>query len=367
MMRKTIIIINVCILLLTFAFANDAKKQKIDVYGFIKLDTAIDDSLTDNPDAPKYVVKQVSKSNQQFTMTAMNSRLGINYTGLENDNLKVTGKFEIDFLDSASDNSQKPRMRLAYIKIAGNSYDVVAGQAWDIFSPLGSNTLITGAWLWCGGNIALRRPQLRLTKHIDKKCIAQVSVNRNIGVVNNTVNSGENSNIPVIEGRLAHSFNKVKVGLSGLFGKEEYVRDNGTTFKVNQEGVSLDVSISLLKVLDLKSELFYGKNLDAFLGGVQGINIVKEKAIDTNGGWLQLTYKPSSKYEWNICYGLDDPDNNDLNNNNISLNNVSFFNFLYSTSYDVKFGCEYSYFRTQYINAAEETNNRITFSVIYYL
>lgn len=95
-------------------------KHKTKIYGFLKLDSSFDDSKTNNPDAPRYAISEGSTEDEsQYAMTAMNSRLGLKYYGPEVTNAKVFGNVELDFYDTSSDNSQKPRRRLNYNILVG--------------------------------------------------------------------------------------------------------------------------------------------------------------------------------------------------------------------------------------------------------
>jgi hypothetical protein len=344
-------------------------KHDVKLYGFLKLDTSFDDSKTDNPDAPKYAQSSASSNNEkEFAMTAGNSRFGLKYYGPEDFETKVFGNLELDFYDTASDNSQKPRMRHAFFELQYPKWSLLAGQTWDIFGPLGPNTLNTNGYLWNGGNIGFRRPQIRLTNKFDlkkdSKITTQLSVNRNIGDTLNTVNSGEDSSQPVVEGRVAYSFplfDKVStIGVEGLYGREKY------NDLITKWAGGLDFSVPIGDKLSLKGEFFQGTNLNDFLAGIgQGINTSKNDGIDTIGGWAQISFKPWEKYCFNIGYGIDKPERKDLNDNDRFRNDVIFANVMYSIFKDVKLGLEYSYFQTKYVNSEDGKNNRVATSLIY--
>lgn len=355
-------------------------KHKIKMYGFLKLDASLDDSRTDNPDAPRYALSEATtESESQFAMTAMNTRIGLKYDGPQLAEANVVGNVELDFYDTSTDNSQRLRMRHAFVELQYPKWAVLAGQTWDVFGPLGPNSLNTNGYLWNGGNIGFRRAQVRLTNYFDvnsnKKIITQFSVNRNIGSTDGFgtgSNSGENSGVPLLEGRVAYKFPLLKetatVGVSGIYGNEEYNRTSTTesSYDIPQWAYGLDLAVPLNSKLSLKGEFFSGSNLDAFLAGIgQGINTTTEKGIDTIGGWAQLSYKASAKHSFNLGYGIDNPSNEDLNSGNRSKNEVIFMNLIYDLYKGVQLGFEYSHFQTEYINASKGTNDRVTTSLIY--
>lgn len=218
---------------------------------------------------------------------------------------------------------------------------------------------------------------MRLTKYFnvndDKKVTSQLSINRNIGIGNGSVNTGENSGQPVVETRIAYTFpflgKSSTIGIEGLYGQEKYNTNDGVdegNYKVSAWAAGLDFSIPLNSKFFLKGEFFRGANLDSLLAGIgQGINTTKEEGIDTIGGWGQLTYKPCGKYSFNVGYGIDRPDKKDLNSDDRFRNQVIFANVFCPIIKDVKFGLEYSNIYTEYVDADKGNDNRVTTSLIY--
>ncbi|MFC1546759.1 hypothetical protein ACFL4O_03465 [bacterium] len=353
-----------CALILPAVFAKDISKHDVEIYGFLKLDTTYDDSIADNPDAARFAS---ATDDAQFAMTAMNTRLGVKYSSPKTEGIKVSGLVEVDFYDTAS-----VRMRHAYIELKRDKCSLLAGQTWDLFGILGPSTLNTNGYLWNGGNIGFRRPQLRLTHDYKEDIKVQVSINRNIGAATIGANSGENSGMPLMQARVSYCFpfaeKKTTVGLSGLYGSEKYNRWDGTSYDIKQTGVCLDVTAPINSMISLKGEFFSGSNLDALLAGIgQGVNTATEEGIGTTGAWAQLTYKPDDKHKVNVGYGMDNPDEDKLNNGNRQKNTVMFANIKYALVKDVKLGLEIANYNTEYVNTAKGTNNRITASVIYKL
>lgn len=389
MLRKILVSLCLtCILSLgaySLSFADNSSEQsvvsknKIEIYGFLKLDASLDDSKTDNPDAPKYARSEATTENEsQFAMTAMNSRFGLKYYDTESFEVEVYGNLELDFYDTASDNSQKPRMRHAFFELRYPNWNLLAGQTWDIFGPLGPNTLNTNGYLWYGGNIGFRRPQIRLTNTFGlpnaSKVTTQLSLNRNIGITDGstTANSGENSGHPLLEGRIAYTFpflyNASTIGIAGLYGQEEFNRNTTTesSYKVPAWAGGIDYLVPVTSKLSLKGEFFYGSNLDGLLAGIgYGINESNEEGVGTIGGWAQFAYKVNSDYSLNLGYGIDNPENGDLNNGDRSKNQVIFANVIHSIRDDVKLGLEYSNFITEYLNSERGSNKRVTVSLTY--
>ena len=119
-------------------------------------------------------------------MTARETRLGLELAGPDIENLKTTGKVEVDFYgNGGSQNSPNLRLRLAYLDVAMPSGTAVrAGQDWETFLTVIPRT-VNIAILADVGAIGLRRPQFRVTQDIplyDKtKLVAKVAAARTIG------------------------------------------------------------------------------------------------------------------------------------------------------------------------------------------
>ena len=139
----------------------------IQFYGYIKADAAYDSSRVTTGNYIVYVDNEASNNNDnEFNLTANETRLGFNFTGPKNDTMVTSGKVEFDFFGNyAEENKAKIQMRHAYMQFAWpkSGWSLLAGQTWDVISPLNPSTL-NYTVLWDAGNIGYRRPQIRLTK-----------------------------------------------------------------------------------------------------------------------------------------------------------------------------------------------------------
>ena len=98
-------------------------------------------------------------------MTASETRLGLKIFGPDVNEIKTSGLVEVDFYGGGAENSPQPRIRHAYMKLEWpeQRLSLLAGQTWDVISPLNPSTL-NYTVQWWGGNIGMRRPQIRVTK-----------------------------------------------------------------------------------------------------------------------------------------------------------------------------------------------------------
>ena len=71
------------------------------------------------------------------------------------------GKVEIDFERTIDvENKSSVLLRHAYVEVKNDDFRLLAGQTWDVISPLCPGVLFYSVG-WDGGNIGYRRPQFR--------------------------------------------------------------------------------------------------------------------------------------------------------------------------------------------------------------
>src|SRR5207249_1434884 len=140
---------------------------EMEVYGYNKLDAAYDTSRISFGDYLRWVESEERILNDnQFNMTANETRLGLRIKGPASEGFRSSGNVEVDFYSFVNpDFTAVPRLRQANVLFEwpNAGFGVLAGQATDVISPLTVPTvnLSVGWWL---GDIGFRRPQFRLIK-----------------------------------------------------------------------------------------------------------------------------------------------------------------------------------------------------------
>ncbi len=356
-------------------------KFSIKTHGYIKLDASYDDSSTSG----NYVVyvpsEGVVKDDNEFNMTARQTRLGVTIKAPEFEGWNASGKVEIDFFGdgpSVHESKAEIMMRHAYVEFSKGSVSWLAGQTWDVMSPLNPVTLNYPAGL-AVGNIGYRRPQLRVSFNNKFNegtgLLTQLAVSRTNGVANEDLdgggqNDGADSGFPTFQGRVALTTNgpagkKTVIGISGHYGQEE-VDWAGTETDFDSWSGNLDFTIPLSSRFTVMGEAFTGENIDDYYGGIlQGVNTATGKEISTTGLWAQLMFAADKKWQHSAGFGIDNPDTEDLNNGNRDKNSVFFVNTMFRLMPKLTLGLEYSYWETKYKNMAKGTDNRLQTSVIY--
>ncbi len=349
----------------------------MDVYGFIRLDAAYDDSSVSDGAGGAYLKwadsESTNSNDDQFTMTARTSRIGVNISGPENNGLRTSGKLEVDFDGGGSETSNNVRMRQAYLNMdwKESNFSLLAGQAWDVVSPLNPPTVDFGV-LWWSGNMGLRRPQIRATKGFDlgngNKMTVVGAIARNMGRSTtwdaaNVKDSGEDSGTPQFQGRLGFVMGKTKFGFSGHYAQEEY--DLNATGK-NRDFDSWSANVDLVQPINdwltIKGEAFTGENLNQLAGGIgQGVTApdTTHKEVESKGGWLALCMKPYDKWTFNVGYGIDDPDDDDLATGGRTKNEAIFGNAIYALNKNTDIGFEVQNRKTEYKDASDGDDLRV--------
>jgi hypothetical protein len=363
----------------------------VELYGFIKLDASYDTGATDAGNYNRWV--QSGDADNQFNMTANQSRFGLKFKGPDASDAVTSGRVEIDFYGGGAENKSHLMMRHAYMQVEWpqEKFKMIAGQTSDIIAPLVPATLNYSV-AWWAGDIGYRRPQVQASKTIgvanDVDALFQVALARTIGdgspFGNGAASSdtGEDSGVPSLQGRAALTFpflteQDTTIGLSGHWGEEEFDRsktDNDGTH-LQTWSVGLDAIVPLTNAVTLAGELWTGENLDAYLGGIaQGIVIQTDAAgayadshvVESSGGWISLDIQAAEKVKVGVGASIDDPDGSRNLSTGARVQNSSVWsNVRYSFNEAIDVGLELSYWDTQYKHRRDGDSIRMQTSFIY--
>jgi hypothetical protein len=362
----------------------------VEIYGRLKLDAAYDTSRILNGNFAQWVEPENrNKNDNQFNMTANETRLGLNIKGPQSADLKTGGRVEIDFYGGGAENKSNPMLRHAYMTLGWpeDKFEILAGQTSDVISPLNPQTLNYSV-AWWAGNIGYRRPQIRLTKGFslnqDTSLKLEGAIARTIGQSGTFTpgDSGEDAGIPTFEARTSITFpglgyKPTTIGFSGHWAKEEFdVNANGCHNDFESWSLNIDITQPVNPWLTIKGEMFHGQDLAAFLGGIgQGLrNIgtasspVFDREITSTGGWAAAELGPWDKWNFNLGFGIDDTENGDLSNvtnSNRQLNRMFFGNVIYSLDKNAQIGFELSQWHTEYEDLGNADSIRAQTSFIY--
>jgi hypothetical protein len=298
------------------------------------------------------------------------------------------GKVEIDFQNNAlnvlsGENKSTVMLRHAYVEVKDEEFRFLAGQTWDVISPLLPGMLMYSVG-WDGGNIGYRRAQFRGERYLtfsDTSLITtQVSINPQVFVDNTTSTTagtitGEPSNWPLIEGRVAWTIGQrsvgcypITIGLSGHIGEQEFdTALMGRDIRRRTWSGNVDIRVPITERLGVQGELFTGENLGTFLGGIgQGIDPVGLNPIRSMGGWGEIWYDWTPCLHCHVGYSVDDPNNNDLAlASEKSYNQFYFGNLIYDLTKSFLIGMEVSSWKTIYVGQLPGDSVRCEFVAKY--
>jgi len=356
---------------------------EIEIYGYIKLDGSYDTSRTNAGNFARWVLSEngattaagtgAARDDDQFNMTANQTRLGLKITNPRDGAIKTRGQVEVDFFGAgAAENRPQPMMRHAYIAIEWpeQKFSIIAGQTWDVISPLNPST-VNYAVQWWAGNIGYRRPQIRLTQAVDlddaRTLTVQAAVVRAIGHGTfggfDPGDTGEDAGFPGVQGRVAVTCplvdgRKATVGLSGHFQPEEYdTNASGRNDDLCSWSANVDVKVPVNDWLTLQGEGFLGQNLDAFLGGIgQGIEVTTVGALVTQiseirsmGGWVAAAARPEGPWAFNLGASGEMIDEDDVAvATTRTSNSTVFVNTVYQITDSASVAAEIANWYTQY-------------------
>ncbi len=346
-------------------------KYPLDFYGFVaaqffygthktQLYGGINSSAAQSRVANKAVF---GTDNAWFSATPQNSRIGLKWTGTQvGTNTWMGGVFEMDFVNILNSTtygtSPMPRIRLLSMSIWGDRWLVLAGQNWDIFSPLNTRSLSLGNNVWFQGNMGFRRPQLRFEYKALKGDVNNFKIAASIDNPGNTDdlwNGGVDSGYPY--GELLLQYNrKMKYGdfiiaASGAAGTD---RRNGASYR-KVYGFAGSLNIPFHKFFKLSGEIHYGQNMGNFLTYAGTTTDAKNLA-----GWGQISSEWCKWFETNVGFGIDDGQTSKIAAGNVDRNQIIFANVKFKPWKPFYVGLQYENLRTRYV-----TNGTSGASVIF--
>jgi hypothetical protein len=292
----------------------------------------------------------------------------------------ASGRLEIDFHAlPSSDSRNQIRMRHAYLKLAWDELELLAGQTADLISPL-YPAVNADLVMWGAGNLGDRRPQLRVDYPLhlaeDRKLLLQGAIglagaNSGDDFDGNGLLDGEASGRPTYQARTAYrstvawAQGNLELGVWGHRAWQEVDAPiaGEAAFDSHALGVDWYVPVFADRVW-AKGELWSGENLSDVRGGIfQGVNRNTAEEVDARGGWLELGWKPFAQHELAAGFAWDDPDNGDLTRGdptiNRSANRIFYLSSIERRFAPFTFGLEYLRWTTHFSGAPSGTDNRI--------
>ncbi len=387
-MKKGSIILLLALLALGLtALAGDKPSFDIKWYGYFKLDGAYDQNLTSHNNFVMWVPTPAYQGDdQQFNMTANETRFGFNAIGVNYNNVKVAGKLEFDMYASITgatiaENKAMLQLRHAYFSVETGHFKLLAGQTWDIISPLNPSTL-NYAVLWGCGNIGYRRPQASFW--YNNKAGENTDFTWGTGffrTIGNdltptfTLATGETADGPddgtdaavpsfqtiVDVKHTLPSGGSFRTGVSGLWGQLKAETNQGHWESYESWAANFHLYFAPTPKFGFSGEVWTGSNLGSYFGGI--LNASKINGLAANGGWFSAWVQAAPKVQFSAGYGLDDPKDEDISSGR-SKNSCVYGNVRYAFVPQASVGFEVANWQTNYKNADKADNLRAQTSFI---
>ncbi len=339
-------------------------------YGFLRGAMAYETMRSNTGDFTLWVFSADDWGDDAFHVDARASRLGLDITGpsvwLRRDIAQTGGRVEFDFHGQAvTRNRSGVLLRHAYLELKSDRYRLLAGQTWDVISPLNPSMLMYSV-AWGGGNLGYRRAQFRGERYFDLsetvRITAQGSLNANIVscFIDDKDIAGDPSGWPVIQGRVAttlghrrHGGLPMELGVSGHIGEQAFRIQNNNEFDRFARrtwSFNADFRVPMAEHWGFKGEFFTGENLGAYMGGVlQGVDRGRLAGIRSTGGWVDLWYDWTPRWHSAIGAGIDDPVDGDLTAGR-KYNHFYFVNLSHEVTEKFLVGVEVSHWKTLWVD-----------------
>ena len=286
-------------------------KYPLHFYGKVKMDV-IYDSNDLGTDELILFVPQDADGESQTSFTARETRFGLGIGGPTFGDWSTTAKVETDFYGSApSSGSGSLRIRLAYIDLAKGRTSFRVGQDWlpiNTLNPATTNFTIMGY----NGNLWGRMPQVTVRHSFNDTFSGYLSAFRARDSEDDEHGLASNLDMPWIatglkvQGHLIDDTKPASLALGGAYRQGEVEGES-----VSPNLLSLEFNIPW-EALNLKGEAYTGQGLGVEYLHRGGAFNLAGKPIQTQGGFLQLGLKASKDFRFNLGYGFDDPNDDDL-------------------------------------------------------
>ncbi|MGA2798565.1 MAG: hypothetical protein ABSE63_13365, partial [Thermoguttaceae bacterium] len=259
-------------------------------YGYLWGATTYETERSNNGDYTFYIfsAQAPEQVGPTYHVDAKSTRIGLDVLGPRLaclDCAQSGGKVEFDFQGaSAQENKGTVLLRHAYWEVKDDDFRLLAGQTWDVISPLYPNTIMYTVY-WAAGNIGYRRAQFRAERYLaysdDLLLTLQGSINGDIiaDTPPTGINAfGDQASWPVLEGRTALTFgprgkdcHPITLGASAHIGEQRFKFTTplpAQQLSAETWSCNVDLKAPITDRFGIQGEWQIGDDLNAFYGGI---------------------------------------------------------------------------------------------------
>jgi hypothetical protein len=135
--------------------------------------------------------------------------------------------------------------------------------------------------------------------------------------------------------------------------------------------VALDYSLPFSKYVNLTGEAYEGRALGIYSvasgESIGAVGTVGAHGVLSRGGWAQLQFNPDKKWQFNLAYGVDQPDDKQIAVGARSRNQQYMANVIERLTRNISASLEYRRILTDYRNQlpSNERGDHIDLGVAY--
>lgn len=342
--------------------APPASAWDLDFYGYVKLDASYDTQRTSAGDLAYYLLPETGgQSDDEFNLTAKETRLGFWAKAPPVHEAKLLGRVEMDFYGSASEENPNPRLRLAYVQIDYARWTLIFGQDYDVWNTT-LPTTVNFALFGNHGALWSRRPQVKAIYTLplaQGKLLFKGAAARTIGndLDKNGQEDGKDAGFPTLEGAVEWWYplaagRDLVLALGGHWGQEALDLSGVDSHDFDTHLLQFSWIVPFHSRIRWNGALWTGTNLSNFRGGIgQGINLERLRAIDVSGGWTQFQFQLNPAWLWLMGVGVDDPDDDDLSPGQRSRNRHLTTSLRWNVWPELTWALEWMHLETDYLQA----------------
>jgi hypothetical protein len=369
-------------------------KYRVRLSGLVLMNLFTNRGAVDSADLPGLVDGPDILGRANSTgLSLRQSQIGMEVFGPEVAGARTRGDLQVDFAGGSPLTANGVafglvRLRTGTIHLDWPHTSVVAGQDAPFFSALSPTSFATVAEpaFAYAGNLWTWIPQIRVEHRVTLSEDSTFTLQAGIldGLTGEapppsyarTAQAGEFSRQPGYAGRAAWSHNLF--GQTMTFGAGGYYSRQNWGFGRNIDGWAgtLDWTAPLGPRVSLSGEFYRGRALGGLGGGLYHSALftgypadpaTRARGLDAIGGWSQLKFRASSKVEFNVAAGQDNPFANEIRafpysaygvgllSSPLMRNQSELFNVIYHPRSDLVFSAEY-----RHISTYETDNTRYT-------
>lgn len=378
-----------------------ASKYRVRLSGLALLNLFSNKGTTDNLDFPSLALPaNPGASNGAFGGSLRQSLLGLEVFGPDLGGAKVSADMQFDFAGGfpyAPDGVTFGllRLRTGVIRMAWQNTTVVAGQDAPFFSPLSPSSIASLAVpaFSYAGNLWNWTPQVRVEHRVNvsenSRVILQGGIldpltgDLPISQFLRMPQAGEASRQPAYAARIAWSHHvfghDLILGIGGYYSRQNW----GFHRMVDGWAGTSDWTLPLSFRWELSGEFYRGRAIGGLGGGIGRSALfngpltdaaTEVHGLNSVGGWSQLKFRQTEKFEWNAALGQDSAFARDLNyfpsplsqqdyfGATLARNRSALLNFIYHPRSNLLFSTEYRRLQTFTVTGNRATANQISLS-----